>query len=270
MTRLAIVGSSHVGAIRQNDVAIRAAHPGLDIAYFALPGAPFRRAGRDADGVFRAHPAGPAEARLIERINGATTLDLRPFDHVWTVGHRYGLGRILRLYLNFDVLEGARTGRAGTVSAAFAAAATAAEIAASTARIAAQFGADPRLICTPAPYPAQSARQPGPHHEPPLAHILGHPDRAEIFAEFEAGIVAALAARGFGALLQPEDTRAQPFATQTRFLRDARDFRDPARQTADLRHMNAAYGMRLFQGFADRVLTRGARPPKHDISQKRS
>lgn len=267
MTRLAVIGSSHVGCVRQCDDQIRATHPGLELAYFALPGAPFRRAARDQDGdIFRAYPDNPREAALVEKINGATEIDLGPFDHIWVIGHRYGMGRILRLFMKFDVLEMGRTGQPRTVSEAFMTAAMAGEIAASCARIKAQFGDDARITCSAAAYPAQKARQPGKFHEPPLAHILTHPDRDAIFARFEDQIGKALAAEGYGHLRQPADTLAAPFATQTRFLRDARDFRDTSREAGDLRHMNAEYGFRLFQAYAEQVLTAAPSAATHQTS----
>lgn len=251
MTRLAIVGSSHVGAIRQCDDYLRKHWPGVQIDYFALPGAPYRRAERTPDGIFHARPANPAEAKLIARINGATEIDLTPHDLIWVTGNRYGLGRVLGLLAKYDILEMPRTGRKAVISQAFFNAAMRAEIDASCDRIATQFGRDKRLIFTPAPYPAETVREKGPFHEAALTHIFTHPERDAIFALYEAKIRDALAARSFGFMAQPPQTLAAPFATKAKYLNDARDFRDPTARLKDARHMNADYGLALTQSFAE-------------------
>lgn len=251
MTRLAVVGSSHMGTIRQSDARIRAACPGLEIAYFGLPGAPFRRARRDVDGVLRVDAENQAEARMIRRINGADAFDLGPFDHIWIVGFRFGLGTVLALLKRFDVLEMGRTGLPNTISEAFFWAAMQAEIDRSCDVIAANYGPDQRITISPAPYPAEKAREKGPHHEPPLAHVLQHPECDRIFARFEGMIGASLTARGYRFLPQPPATLAAPFATQSAHLLGARDFRDTSVELTDLRHMNAEYGFALFRAFAE-------------------
>lgn len=251
MTRLAIVGSSHIGAIRQADDKITLACPNLDVTYFGLPGAPFRRACRGEDGVLRVNATSDAQARMIRRINGVQELDLGPFDHIWVVGFRFGLGKVLRLLKRYDVLEMRRTGRQGTVSEAFFWAAVQAETEHICAAIFANYGADTRISISPAPYPAQKASEPGPHFEPALTHILHHPERDRIFVGFEDRIARGLAARGYRFQPQPRQTLAAPFATCSEYLRGAVDFRDSSAASTDLRHMNADYGFTLFHAFAE-------------------
>lgn len=258
MTRLAIVGSSHTGALRQAEAAIRENRPDLEIAWFGLPGAPFRRVKVNRHGVLRLDPVDASQRPLVRRINGSARFDLNDRDLIWVVGNRFGMGRITTLFLHYDVLGMARTGRPQVISRPFLEAAITAEVETSCTRLETQFGTDRTLVVTPAPYPAEAACAPGPGHEPPLANIYAHPDGPEIMALFHAAIRAGLTARGWGVVLQPEATLAGPFATKSAYLSGARDFRDPRRTIDDCRHMNADYGLAQFRAFAELHLCGGS------------
>lgn len=228
--RLAIVGSSHVGAIKEAEAAIRAAHLTLQISWFAVPGGAFRRC-RMLGQSFVADPQSTAEADRIRALNGDLSIDLGDVDHVWAIGYRFGFGAALGAYL---------AGENGQVADI---------VAASVAGIAAQWG-DQALTISPAPYPALRARAPGPKQEPRLRDILRSRARDAQFTHFEDTITRALADTPYKFLPQPDQTRAAPFATANQFLQGARDFQTGHPLQGDLRHMNRAYGRALFEEFA--------------------
>jgi len=148
MMRVAVIGSSHVGAIKEALPQIKAAYPDVRLTFFAVPGGVFRRCVLRG-GIFRTKPASDAEAALIFKVNGELSLDLAGFDHIWIVGYRFAYGAVLQAWINnaepqSKMLE---------------------ELTASVERIATQFGEDKRITLTPAPYPALRARAPGPKHE---------------------------------------------------------------------------------------------------------
>ncbi len=251
MSRVAIVGSSHVGAIRQASPRIEVEFPGHQFTYFALPGAPFRRMQVDADGTLRIGAATEAEKKLSRRVNGDIHLDLRPFDHVWVIGNRYGFGRIMRLFLEHDVLDWAPTGRDRTMSLAFGTRVLETLVEEACARIEGRFGRDPRLVLTPGPYFSESALEKGEGFDRWMSKIFIHPHAATIEAKFEAAIRDRLDARGMALLMQPPQTRALHLATRAEYIRDARDFGNLDRRLTDLHHMNAEFGYQLFRAFAE-------------------
>lgn len=257
MTRLAIVGSSHVGAIRQAAPRIEALYPGLKIGYFALPGRPFRSMYVDGAGILRFRPETDAEGRAARKVNGAEHLDLGPFDRVWVIGNRFEFGRIMRLFLEHDVLEWPRTGRARTMSETFGCTVLETMIDRSCTRIGDRFGSDPRVVLTPAPYLGASARTEGEGFDRWMSKLFDHPNGERLQTLFERTIRDRLKSRGYGFMAQPPGTLAAPFATRAEYLRDARDFQDPGRRLNDLRHMNADYGFEVFRAFAELHLGKG-------------
>lgn len=233
MTRVCIIGSSHVGALKQAQPQIKDAFPGVQLAYFAVPGGVFRRC-ELRNGILKSRPANDREAAMVININGELTMDLSDFDHIWIIGHRYGFGAVLQAWIDG---EGAHEKMTQLVHD-------------SIDRIADQFGRDDRITLTPAPYPALRSRAPGPNQERRMAQIMRHPDRETIFDAFETTITTGLNTAGYRALLQPSATRAAPFATNNSYLNEAVDFQTGERLDGDLRHMNSAYGAALFHHFA--------------------
>ena len=236
---LCIIGSSHVGAVKQAEAQIMAVFSDVSLDWFALPGGAFRR-GTVTNGVYSANPQNDAEAAVIAKVNGGLSRDLKPYGALWVIGHRFGLGAVLQAWLSEPSTK-ARTAMRDLVGD-------------SVARIKARFGTDTRLTVSPAPYPALRVRQDGPHHEARIAAILTRDDADAICADYESAIQNALADAGCTFQPQPAHTRARAFTTDNIYLRDARDFRAPDDRTTDLRHMNAAYGAALFTDFATRHL----------------
>jgi len=257
MTRLAIVGSSHVGAVRQAAPTVLAANPGLEIGWFALPGAPFRRMQVDAEGILRIKDATPGDNQVSRKVNGDTCLDLRPFDKVWVIGNRFGFGRIMRLFLEHDVLEWPRAGAKRSMSLAFGSKVLKTVVETSCAQVEGRFGRDERVVLTPGPYFSESALTEGVGFDKWMSKIFIHPNAARVEEMFETTIRDRLAARGMGFMLQPDHTRALHMATRADYVRDARDFCDLDRQLKDLHHMNADFGLALFTAFAELHLVSG-------------
>lgn len=235
--RVAVIGSSHVGAIKEALPQIKAAFPGVLLTFFAVPGGVFRRC-KLRRGIFWTKPESDAEANLILHVNGELSLDVSDFDHIWVVGYRFAYGAVLQAWIN---AQDAQTRMLE-------------ELSASVERIASQFGEDKRITLTPAPYPALRTRAPGPKHEMRMARIQRHPDRDQIFQDYETALVELVRAAGYKSVLQPSTTRGAPFATDNRFLIGAKDFRHGETLDGDLRHMNHAYGLAIFAAFAEQRL----------------
>lgn len=231
--RIAVIGSSHVAAIKAAAPEIADTYPDVELTFFALPGGVFRRATL-RDGIISAASLDAVETALVTKINGNTALHVDGYDHLWVVGDRFGFGQVLQLYSRHDPPDG----RIDQI------------VENHVARLFSQFGFDDRLTFSPAPYPALQAKVPGPKQELRLARILHHPDGAAVLARFEKAISIALTAKGYGAVLQPAATRALIFTTDDRFLYKAATLAAGPQSGSDLRHMNAAYGRLLFDAFA--------------------
>jgi hypothetical protein len=249
MTRLCIIGSSHVGAVKQAEPDIVRAYPGLQIDWFAVPGGAFRRRCKVVDGVLHAKPMNAKQAELFLTLNGDMSRDLAPYDRLWIIGDPMGVAETMRAWLDLPATK-ARAITEGAVRT-------------HVGHLTGRFPKDPRITVTAAPYPARSAAEPGPNHDEGLAGMLPRPDGNAICAEYEAMLNLALIEAGYDYLPQPAATRDGPFATADRYLHGARDFRAPDSPSADLIHMNATYGLELFHHFARtclRIAPADARP----------
>lgn len=228
-----------MGAVRQASGGFAAKWPDVDVDWFAVPGAPFRRC-KVIDNRLTAEPKDAAETTLISRINGDISKNITDFDHLWVIGYRFGMGDILQGWLDkspsdavYKMIDRVRI----TVD-----------------QIHAQFGNDKRITVTSAPYPALRCRGEGPFHESRIAAILKHEDPQWVCDSFEEVIGEELDKVGYGYMPQPDITRAQPFTTQNEYLKNARDFSAVDTKTTDLRHMNEQYGAILFDTYAHTIL----------------
>ncbi len=235
--RIAILGSSHVGAIKDALPQNKAAFPGIRFNFFATPGGSFRRCVLRG-GVWRAKPESDAQAALIAQINGALTVEVGTADQIWTTGFRFGYGAALDAYLND----------------ADPAPSVAKVVHDSLSRITDQFRAARNLTLTPAPYPALRSRAPGPKQEFRMTKIQRDPDRDAHFEAYEAEITQQVGQTPYRLMLQPRATLGAPFATANRYLNAARDFASGQDMEGDLRHMNATYGYDLFHAYATQML----------------
>ncbi|SEV89854.1 hypothetical protein SAMN04488515_0129 [Cognatiyoonia koreensis] len=235
--RVAVIGSSHVGAIKEALPQIRAAYPTVRLDFFAVPGGVFRRCVLRGE-VFRTKPQSDAEAAMILQVNGTLSCDVADHDHIWVVGYRFAYGAVLQAWINNNDPQTEMLAALGE----------------SVERIATQFGPDRRITLTPAPYPSLRTRAPGPKHEMRMARIQRHPERDAIFTAYETALTQFVKTAGYHCVLQPADTRAAPFATDNRFLIGAKDFQHGQPLQGDLRHMNHSYGRAVFAAFAEQRL----------------
>lgn len=82
--RVAVIGSSHVAAIKSGWDEISADHPDQDVGFLAIGGHKFSAAVLDADMIFGLPEEMRRDTSIAKFSRGQ--LDLRNFDHVWHVG----------------------------------------------------------------------------------------------------------------------------------------------------------------------------------------
>lgn len=267
MTRILVLGTSHMGAVRSARDDIKTAFPMLEVDYFGLPGARFAAGRVDGNGVFAPDAADVQAWKLSQKINGREQVDLSTYDNVFLIGPKFRLYWLLRTVARYDIAEWRPAGRPAMVSEAFLVAALTAQCDNAVAELQTQFGTGFRVAIAPAAYPAEVVTQSGPHHEHPFEQMLAHPCRDRLYTLHQEMIADAVGAAGFGYVPQPVETHAGAFLTRSEYLSGAEDFRDPSRPLTDKRHMNAAYGFNLFKAYAFQEL--GLSPEKHPKLNKR-
>lgn len=246
--KVAVIGTSNIGAVKYAQDRIAAAHPTLSLTCYGLPGGKFDGA-YTVDGAFGPDRSDHAAMKLARRVNGTPTLDLAPFADILVIGDTLGMPATLWAALSYDIAEWpTRTGR-DLLSLPALQATMDEAIAARADHLRAQFGTRP-LHVSLAPYPTTAVVPKGDHHQQPYASMANHPHANELHALYRAALTRALAARNMTFVPQPDETIAAPFLTKEPYGLGSMDFRAEGRLLNDHRHMNADFGASLFDAFA--------------------
>lgn len=248
--RIAVVGTSNIGALKYAAEAIAADHPGLAVTFWGLPGGKFAECATDDAGVFQPPPGDAETRKLAQRINGADRIDLTRFDATLVIADTMGLPSVLFVAGNYDVIDWPPRRDKPLLSEPGFRAAMDEAIAARADDLARQFRGAAPLFLARAPYPTTVVTRRGPLRLEPFASVAAHPEAARIEGLYSDALSRALAARAMTFVPQPADTIAAPFLTRPEFGSGALDFRAVDRALDDHRHMNAAFGASLFRAFA--------------------
>jgi hypothetical protein len=251
MTRkIAVVGTSNIGAVKYAEAEITAAHPDLSVTFFGLPGGKFAEAGVDATGVFRPAQGDGVAHKLAERVNGTAALDLTGFDAVLAIGDTLGMPQTLFVAAHYDVADWPTRRDKPLMSTPAFLSAMEEAITARADHLTRQFRGVECLFAALAPYPTVAVTRRGPHRQEPYASVADHPELPRIHALYRDALTRALKARGITFVPQPAETVAGPFMTKPDYAMGAMDFRTEGKVLDDHRHMNAAFGASLFRAFA--------------------
>lgn len=245
MTRVAVIGSSHVAALKLAWDQIGLQHPSIKVDYLSVKRPAFEQATLRKDmrfGLPDDIPEHPDTARHARKI-----LDFTQFDLVWNVGIWQILPRDFNAMIEAFNVDGfpATTHPHQMSRAAFTAC----------------IGDMVKNVL------------PGPewHHlETPRIWYSGFPRRNEHMAtrkrfrdvdtrnhglcwdQADQTLAAALADRGIGWVRQPADTLTEHGFTQARF---GTDMTVPGGDGVDIAHMNAAFGARMWDVFLSLAVT---------------
>lgn len=242
MTRVAIIGNSHVGAYLQARAAIETAFPTLELSFFALPRHSFSSCTLDDNGVLSTQE--PPAAGPPDRI------DLGRTDHILMVGQGLGREGLDRLVRDFDVLGLAAQGRARSVSLALVSEYTDFRVERYCRKLARFLREDPRCVVAPAPFPAMDM--------PPWAREQGgwldHPDADRLIGIWLDAVLWHMSPLKYGLMLQPAALVVAPGRSPARFARAAALPGGQVPTAADFTHMNADYGFEHFSAYAQHWL----------------
>lgn len=248
-TRIAVIGTSNIGALKYAAPAIAADHPQLAVTFYGLPGGKFAEARVTQTSFFQPLQSDRGALKLAQRINGSAAIDLAAFDHVLVIADTLGMPATLWTATGYDIADWPTRRTLPLLSEpAFMAAMTEA-ITTRADHLRAQFGTLPLHVAL-APYPTTAVVPPGPHHQQPYAAMASHPEAARIETLYRTALTDALRDRAMTLIPQPPETVAQPFLTVESYGHGSLDFRRPGSQLNDHRHMNADFGTSLFAAFA--------------------
>lgn len=246
--RVLVIGTSHSGAVKQARREIAFRWPDIELTFFGLPGGHFDASKMHSDGMFRATEKAERMSKLI---NGTTFVDITKFDHVFVVSHSFSVRRFLGLFTHYDVVEWPTRRILPLISGSYLADLLDAFEAEFAADIRRQFPELENITVAAAPFPAASVSTIGDNFETLFHNIAQHPEAQTAFDLF--GEMQGNAARRakVGLIKQPPRTVHAPFLTKEEFAHGAKDFHDPDRPASDKRHMNAKYGLALFEAFVE-------------------
>ena len=263
MTSVLIIGSSHIGALKNAEDRFAPTHPELALSWFGMRGPEFLQGTFADDGVFQPATRNDADRDLLRRTNGKAEIATQGYDRLVMIGYRFGFDDIASLLEHHDLLG--TDARAVRPALELPLIEDAIDMLidvtlAPLCDMLAPLDRPATLIL--APYPAQgiTARAPKMDMARELAAFWNHPAAATVFELWQNRVSARIAQAGHDLLLQPTETIAAPFATQDRFAQSPEQFDGTPMRAPDFRHMNADYGHAVLTALAARLTTAETAP----------
>jgi len=243
MTRVAIIGTSHVAALKMGWDKVADQWPGTEVTFFAAPGKAARTQklkGR----VYGYHRAKPAPDEIIFGYDGGRTIDLAAFDHVLRVGDTLGeadLSDLLSRYAVDGISDEVKPLRMSRAAFDMACAALAR---ASLPNPPWHDWDAPRLTFLARPTPSTKCLRIDSDRYDPWRDLAARPNEYLVAREiYYAHLTQEMAKRRIGLLRQPDETIAPCGLTDERFGDGAAGMIEgKALPDEDCVHMNAEYG----------------------------
>lgn len=267
MTKMLIIGSSHVGAYKNAAKAFSAIYPEVELDFFGVRGPLFLTGRMNKKGVFTPPLKSEKDRAFVAATNGTHSIDASGYDHLLLVGHRFDFNTTASLLEEHDILEGARTGKARLISRALFDEVLQHSVSVAVKQATAPIAPYGRpATYAMAPYPASSIIERGEGYE--LARLLGafwqRSDAADIVGDWLDAVRKGLSDAGHTLLAQPEALNAAPHATRPEYAARAAAL-DGALGRTDHRHMNADYGLAMLCAYAETHL--GLNPQMADTKK---
>ncbi|WP_137699620.1 hypothetical protein [Marimonas lutisalis] len=239
MTKLAIIGNSHVGAYVEARTAIEAAFPGLDLSFFVFPRHDLKSARHDETGLLAA--VGEHNTAL------PTEIDLSAQDGILVVGQPFGMIGLNALLAAADVLGWADTGKSRNISPALFAAYLGNAVNLAARRLMKYFRDDGRFAYAPQPLVTDLAEA----GSSKMASLAAHPEAARIFPLWHDALARVARELPCRIVPQPDHLRDSAVFTPRRLARTAALPREKTPGPADHIHMTPEYALEHFRAFAE-------------------
>lgn len=246
MTRLAIIGTSHVAALKMGWERLAPGWPELEVEFFAA-----RRTVYEAFGFLDPRKYGITDetafaevdvARVIETF-GRTSIDLSGFDHVLSAGWDIAVNEFVSLLASHDI-DGLVAGRDRPRLSATAFSAFADAIAERAKGSPGWWHWDrPRIHVLPAPRPMVEPSRRLKRRDRPWAMLAELSDARSALGRYDAMVEQQLARVGLDFIALPDEVHSEIGVTLPQYTNGAVLIRkDRAAGDDDNTHMNADYG----------------------------
>ncbi|KMW60121.1 hypothetical protein AIOL_000273 [Candidatus Rhodobacter oscarellae] len=257
MTSVTIIGSSHVAALKTAWARISAElSDRISLRFFAAP--------QPAYGKLRLEPCGryglPADADAkdavtVEKVNGATSVDLNAAEHVVWVSQNSALTFCARLVNKLDVYGDGPAMERGTLVSRQAFSAFLGAHAERALPSAAWGQLKARLMVTLTPRLSETVTGSSDPTHRVVAQAAADGDRLQrALSQYEQAYAQALARNGHALLPQPVDTLAANGLTAAAHCEGSVRLRDNSAHPAeDHAHMNTDFGERMLRALFDRL-----------------
>jgi hypothetical protein len=266
MTRLVVIGNSHVAALKRAWDALEARPEGVELTFFAVPDNQLRAFRLDDTLTFRL-PKGakvqrPGMEETARKVNGAASISLAETDAVVLYGASVFHRDISQIMATYDV-DGYRASGTGRRMSRLAFEAICDALGTRSLPNPRWLGtALPRVAVFPRPIPAEGAASNGHPDHVYWRTVAAHPDGGRAMIErLFASMAEAHARHGLDFLRQPSATLEPSGLTSALYTQGSnRLVRDERHPDDDVSHMNARYGALCLQPILDWA-TRGALTP---------
>ena len=251
MTKLCMIGNSHVAAMRNAWNTVAADYPGLDVDIFAQHAKHFANATLTGKGALAVEGPRLWRFRAGSDDNRCSEINLANYDAVILVALAFGANSVFRHYRKYHWygMKGRR--QQGLTRENFRKAAQSDAEATAALHLAAliQPAANVPLFLVPAPLPSERG-----YDDEDMPGMIAWRAAAEngdaeaLMAMYDE-ILAGIGQNGVVIVAQPEDSKANFRATLQRYADNAaRTHNDGIRPENDYFHMNDEYGALIWRG----------------------
>lgn len=260
MKRVLILGNSHAGALKSGWKALRTDFPDAEVSFFVAPSPTFALCRLDESGTFGlpddTTDADPRRREVLERLNGATSIDLRSFDVVVWSGYGWLLEQVAAILARYDI-DGLRESGAPSRMSQPAYRAMCHDISEASVPTGPWLRLDgPHLVIVTRPVPAESGLiSSGDRKSTGWRRALqrGTPIGPALAVFFNA-FATALDATGIGYVPAPKESFGPLGLTREAFTRGSLPLDNRREHDAnDNRHMNGEYGALVMRELMARI-----------------
>jgi hypothetical protein len=243
MTRVALIGNSHLTAFFEASDTITARHPEVKLFFFGLDNQVFFKAAQLGGDALRVADPVDANTRQVIDPTAENLLNFADFDLVLLTSHGFYLRHLYEALGCFNVLGlGALDAVGPVVSRACLHDAMAAHVNSYTRRLRGFLPAADNAVVVQMPYPSVEAVG----LSAALAGMHAQPDRPKLFEMFNTLVAARMFDKGLPYFPVPEDFLDSPFFTKAQFARKTAMPAGQAVGLTDYMHMNADYAAAMF------------------------
>ncbi|GAA6194107.1 hypothetical protein [Phaeobacter sp. NW0010-22] len=237
MTRIAILGNSHIAAYKAALPLIKSKFPDAVVTLYGVNNADFHAKSLGHSDPLRVRSQEDAQSGGMIDIKGPVELDLSAFDRVLLASHGFYLPSYYSILATHDVLDLTTAGHSKSISLAALTKAMQLRTTAYRKKLQQFYNPDSRFVIVQMPFPAQQSVQ----NIPDIAGTAQQPDADRLMALFNTIVSEELKQSNLNYAPVPSRMIAAPFLSLAQFAR-ANDLSTKP-EASDFTHMNAGYAL---------------------------